>query len=634
MKELKVQDVTLTYGEKTLFDSISFSIMEGEKIGLIGVNGTGKSHLMNILSGISKPEKGKIEKPKDFSVAYLRQDPKLDPEDSVLEAVFAGENPVMQTVREYEEALELLGKDSENKKNQERFTRAEEKMNSQNAWTADAQAKNILTSLGIHDLGAPVSTLSGGQAKRVGLAQVLIEEPDLLLLDEPTNHLDFQTIQWLERYLMRYKGALMMVTHDRYFLERVVKEIMELSQGKIYSYEGNYEVYLTQKAEREEMAVQQEHKKRQLYKQELAWMRTGARARSTKQEARKQRFHDLEASMDTDRNQQGLEMGLSSSHIGKQVIELKNASYSLKEHVILNHFNLLIQNRERLGITGQNGAGKTTFLDLLAGYKSLDEGDLLIGETVRIAYYTQTSKGLDDDKRVIQFLQEIAEEVHTEDGHRLSVSQLLERFLFPKSSHGTLIGRLSGGEKRRLYLLSLLMQQPNVLLLDEPTNDLDLDTLAVLEEYIETFEGVVISVSHDRYFLDKTSDQLLVFNGEGMIEPFYGTLSEYQEIEQENLKTGEQFSVPLTKMKQEKISSHPSQPKEKVKLTFKEQKEWETIEEDLFELEAKIEETEQEMAKNGSNYEQIASLEEERQKLKRQFDKKMSRWEYLSQFAD
>src|SRR5699024_7810464 len=343
------------------------------------------------------------------------------------------------------------------------------------------------------------------------------------------------------------------------------------------------EVYLTQKAEREEMAVQQEHKKRQLYKQELAWMRTGARARSTKQEARKQRFHDLEASMDTDRNQQGLEMGLSSSHIGKQVIELKNASYSLKEHVILNHFNLLIQNRERLGITGQNGAGKTTFLDLLAGYKSLDEGDLLIGETVRIAYYTQTSKGLDDDKRVIQFLQEIAEEVHTEDGHRLSVSQLLERFLFPKSSHGTLIGRLSGGEKRRLYLLSLLMQQPNVLLLDEPTNDLDLDTLAVLEEYIETFEGVVISVSHDRYFLDKTSDQLLVFNGEGMIEPFYGTLSEYQEIEQENLKTGEQFSVPLTKMKQEKISSHPSQPKEKVKLTFKEQKEWETIEEDLFE---------------------------------------------------
>lgn len=631
MKELKAQNLYLTYGEKVLLDTVSLSIREGEKIGLIGINGSGKTHLMNILAFEMKPEKGDIIKPGDFSVGYLKQDPLLNPENTVLQAVFAGENPIMNAVRDYEEALHMLMAYPERDTAQNAFSKAEEKMNSQNAWTADAQAKSILSNLGISNLQSKVKDLSGGQAKRVGIAQVLIQEPDLLLLDEPTNHLDFETIQWLERTLAKYRGALVMVTHDRYFLERVVSKIVELSNGKLHTYEGNYETYVTQKAEREETAEKQEHKQKQLYKQELAWMRKGPRARGTKQEARKQRFEDLSETIAGQASDDlSLEVQLTSSHIGKQVLELKEATLTIEDHKILDHFNMLIQNRDRIGVTGQNGAGKTTFLDILSGVKELDSGERIIGETIRIAYYTQTSKGLDEGKRVIQFLQEIAEEVQTVDGHRMSVSQLLETFLFPKSAHGTIIGRLSGGEKRRLYLLSLLMQQPNVLLLDEPTNDLDLATLTVLEEYIDSFPGAVISVSHDRYFLDKTSDKLMVFEGQAKIDEFYGTLTEYH-LKKEEAATPKVVSK-MSNTKNEKSISK-SKTSEKNKLTFSEQKEWDKIEDDLFHLEEKMAVLDKEMIDSSTDYEKIQILEQERSTIQKEFDLKMNRWEYLSKYV-
>ncbi len=633
MKEFKAQNLFLTYGEKVLLDSVSLTIKEGEKIGLIGINGSGKTHLMNVLSSVQKAEKGELVTPSNFTVGYLKQNPSLNPEDTVLEAVFAGENPIMNAVRDYEHALGMLMEDAESVVAQQAYSKAEEKMNAQNAWTADAQAKSILQNLGLTDLYAKVKHLSGGQSKRVGLAQVLIQEPDLLLLDEPTNHLDFKTIQWLEKTLAKYKGALLMVTHDRYFLERVVTKIVELSDGQLYTYTGNYEVYLEQRAEREETAEIQQHKEKQLYKQELAWMRTGAKARSTKQEARKQRFEDIAESVQSNKKEtSSLEMQLITSHIGKQVIELKDASLTFEDHVILDEFDLLLQNRDRIGITGENGAGKTTFLDVLAGLRELEKGERIIGETVKIAYYTQTSKGLDDSKRVIQFLQEIAEEVTTNDGSRLSVSQLLETFLFPKHTHGTVIGKLSGGEKRRLYLLSLLMQQPNVLLLDEPTNDLDLATLTVLEDYIETFPGAVISVSHDRYFLDKTSTKLLVFKGKGKIDAFYGTLSEYQEqlLESDTpAPRKEKVSMPKTERTKEK-----KEKKEKTRLNYMEQKEWDSIEDELFVLEEKMDTLEAEMVEFGSDYDTIQTLQSEHKALKDAFNEKMLRWEYLSQFAD
>lgn len=634
MKELVAENISLTYGEKTLFDSITFKITEHEKIGLIGDNGSGKTHLLNVLANEIKPESGSIRKPGDYTIGYLKQQPDLDADATVLEAVFAGDNSIMHTVREYEQALRLLEKDVV--AYQDRFAKAEERMNAENAWNAEAQAKAILTNLKILDLDAQIKNLSGGQAKRVGLAQVLIQAPDLLLLDEPTNHLDIQSIQWLENYLSTYKGALLMVTHDRYFLERVVGQIIELGQGQIQVYTGNYETYLNEKAEREEIEEKKEHKKSQMYKQELAWMRKGPRARGTKQEARKQRFEELAGSLKKDDNSDGLEFNLSASHIGKKVIELKEVSFKWGDQPILSNFNLLIQNRDRIGITGKNGAGKTTFLDLIAQYKEADSGIIDIGETIKVAYYTQNIQGLDEDKRVIQFLQEIAEEVYTGDGHRLSVSQLLEKFLFPKYVHGALISNLSGGEKKRLYLLSLLMEQPNVLLLDEPTNDLDLATLRVLEDFIDTFNGVVISVSHDRYYLDKTSNKLLVFKGEGEVDQYLGSLTDYyEEMEEEK-----QLLVKERKMKQQSqaAKNSPNQQKtdkkEKTKLTFKEKHEWETIEDDLFAIEEKIEGIEEKMVAASSDFAKIQELENERMVLKAQFEEKMVRWEYLSQYAE
>lgn len=622
MKELKVTELYKTFGDKTLFDRISFMIHERDRIGLIGVNGTGKSSLLTILAGKDSGDGdvSAIEKSSDYRIGYLAQEQNFSEELFVLDVVFQGNNPLMQTVRDYEKALLQLATNN-NEESQRQFTLAEEGMNKQDAWTADSEAKAILNKLGIDTLDKKIGELSGGQIKRVALAQVLIDAPDLLLLDEPTNHLDYDAIQWLEGYLKGYTGSLLMVTHDRYFLDRVTNRIFELSFGKLYEYQGNYEAYLVEKAERDRVAVEQEGKRKQLYKQELAWMRAGAKARTTKQQARINRFEDLKENLNQVKTDGQLEMNIATTRLGKKVLELKQASYEINGKTILTNFDLLIQTKERLGITGKNGAGKSTLLNILASRIPLDNGVIEIGETVRLAYYTQQNETLDPNKRMISYLQEAAEEVKQRDGSQISVAEILERFLFPRFMHGTLIGKLSGGEKRRLYLLKLLIQQPNVLLLDEPTNDLDIATLTVLEDYLREFSGAVITVSHDRYFLDKVAEKLLIFEGTGVIVSYFGSIMDY--LEQQ------------TPVKEEKIVKTKPQSKErKKKLSYNEQKEWETIEDDIALLEGKIDELTESMNHQGDDFTKLQNLQKEIDQTEQTLEEKMNRWEYLSEIIE
>lgn len=492
--------------------------------------------------------------------------------------------------------------------------------------TNQSNAKIILQKLGIQELNKKIKELSGGQKKRVGLAQVLIDEPDLLLLDEPTNHLDYQTIEWLEGYLRQYRGSLVMVTHDRYFLDRVTNRIFELSYGKLHEYKGNYATYLLEKSERDRVEGEQEEKRKQLYKQELSWMRAGAKARTTKQQARINRFEDLKDNLYQVKHSDDIEIDIATQRLGKRVFELKDASFKIGDKTILEHFDLLIQSRERLGITGENGAGKSTLLNLLAGRLALDSGILSIGETVRLAYYTQENEAMDNDKRMIAYLQEAAEAVTRQDGTQMSVAELLERFLFPRHVHGTKLGKLSGGEKRRLYLLKLLVAQPNVLLLDEPTNDLDIDTLTILEDYLQSFPGAIITVSHDRYFLDKVAEKLLIFEGEAQIQPYFGSINDYlSEEKATEIRPSEPVKVD--------IDPKPVQ-KEKKKLSYMEQKEWETIEDEIASLEEAIEQLTQEMNHQGSDFTKLQKIQQEMTEKEAMLEEKMNRWEYLSEWAD
>lgn len=626
LKELKVTDLKKTYGEKDLFDQISFLVHEKDRIGLIGTNGTGKTSLLNIIAGIdsSDGDRQTVFYPTDYRIGYLSQAAEFSDELTVLQAVFQGNSPLIQTVRAYEEALIELGENGEDPDVQKRYAKAEEQMNKEDAWTTDTNAKIILQKLGISELDKKISTLSGGQKKRVSLAQVLIDEPDLLLLDEPTNHLDYEAIEWLENYLKQYRGALLMVTHDRYFLDRVANRIFELSFGKLYEYKGNYEAYVLEKAERDRVEVEQEEKRKRLYKQELAWMRAGVQARGTKQQARINRFEDLKENLYQVNQEDDLELNLATQRLGKKVLEIKDGSYRINDQTLLEHLDLLIQSRERLGITGKNGAGKSTLLNILAGRIPLDSGTMSIGETVHLAYYTQENEEMAPDKRMIAYLQEAAEEAKTADGSQIGVAELLERFLFPRFMHGTLIGKLSGGEKRRLFLLKLLIQQPNVLLLDEPTNDLDIATLTILEDYFRSFPGAVITVSHDRYFLDKVADKLLVFQGNGKQELYYGNMSSY-------LLKQKETQQPAEKAKP-KIQS--KEPAEKKKLSYMELKEWETIEDEIAELEEKISLLQEEMNHQGDNFTRLQELQNDVSETEAQLEEKMARWEYLSEWVE
>lgn len=627
MKQLRAVDLHSVYGEKTLLDKVSFLIETGDRVGIVGVNGTGKTTLLNAVSQIVPADGGTIETPNDYTIGYLQQDPDLYEDKKVLDAIFSGAQPVFQLIRDYQAALAAYSENPTDDKLLSRYTKLEQQMTQQDAWLAESEVKNILSQLHLPNLDLPIAALSGGQRKRVGLAQVLIQAPDLLLLDEPTNHLDFDSIAWLEKYLASYKGAVMTVTHDRYFLDSVTNRIFELSFGKLYEYHGNYEKYVTAKAERVASEAVAEHKSAQLYKKELAWMHAGAKARSTKQKARENAFADLEAKQGTRQVEGEVAVNLGQTRLGKKVINIQNASLSFDKLTILDDFSELVQGNERIGITGPNGSGKSTLLNVIAGQQPLDSGVVEIGETVKMAYYTQITEPIPEDKRVIAYLSDVAEEVVDRDGNRVSAAELLEQFLFPPFMHGTLIRQLSGGEKRRLYLLKLLIQQPNVLLLDEPTNDLDIGTLTVLEDYLQSFAGTVITVSHDRYFLDKVADKLWIFKGEGAVTSYNGRFSDY---------LGEYGAPTLNKKEAKSIDSPQTTttkspaPKKK-KLTWSEQKEWETIEDDMAALETKISEIETDMTTQGDDFTKLGDLQKELDSTNEALEAKMLRWEELSE---
>ena len=624
LKMISIEDVTKSYGEKVLFNDINFTIGERERVGLIGVNGTGKSSLLKIVAGVDQADSGNIVCGKDYQISYLSQQPELEAELTVLEQVFYGEAPILKLMKEYEATLLGLEKNPDNAKVQEQLMSLQQRMDSADAWDANTAAKTILTKLGIADFSKKIGELSGGQKKRVALAQVLIEAPDLLILDEPTNHLDYETVKWLEEYLGRYTGSLLLVTHDRYFLDRVTNRIFELDGGSLFAYKGNYASFLEAKANREENEAATLDKQKNLFRHELEWIRRGAKARSTKQKARIQRFEELETQVSSAKTNEKLDISLSGSRLGKQVLELKEATKTFENRVILRDFDLLIKPKDRLGIIGRNGTGKSTLLNILSGRLPLDSGEMITGQTVKIAYYTQENEDLDESKRMIEYLKETAEIVHTSDGKTISAAQMLERFLFPPYSHGTPIRKLSGGEKRRLYLLKLLMEEPNVLFLDEPTNDLDTQTLTVLEDYLEDFPGVVITVSHDRYFLDKTVDTLLVLEGGGEISLFYGNYTEYLEKQTER-------TTPVVE-KKEKVEN--VEKFKKKKLSYMEKREWEEIEDKIAAAEARLEEIQVEMAGIGSDFEKGQSLMKEEAELNEQLEQMIERWSYLSEFAE
>ena len=629
MQTLKAEDLTETYGTKTLFNKINFLINEQDRIGLIGTNGTGKTSLLNVLANIDPQDSGQIETPKNYTIGYLRQTPALYESLTIIDAVFAGSQTVFKTIRFYEQALAKYSQDPEDAENQRQFESAEQRMNQEDAWTAESDVKTILAQLHIMDLNQKIGTLSGGQQKRVDLAQTLIQAPDLLMLDEPTNHLDFDSIAWLEQYLTSYKGALLIVTHDRYFLDRVANQIWELSFGNLRQYPGNYQAYVAKKAEQEEQEAVQSQKERRLYKQELAWMRRGPQARGTKQQARINRFETLSSSVNApEQSADNIAVQLGQQRLGKKVIEFKHASLNLGSHIILKDFSELIQADERVGITGNNGTGKSTLLNVIAQLQPIDDGIIDIGETVKLGYYTQKIEPIPEDKRIISYLSDVGSGVLNANGENISVTNLLEQFLFPRSMHGTLIRKLSGGEKRRLYLLKILMQQPNVLLLDEPTNDLDIGTLTVLEDYLTHFRGTVITVSHDRYFLNKVAEHLLIFEGQGKINRFTGRFTDY-------LQQQDQPETPtVTDGKKVESKAEPTDHQKKIKLTYAEQLEWQTIESDIDGLENKKADLQNQMNDNSDDYGKLADLQKKIDELDVKIDKKMNRWEYLSQYVD
>ncbi|MCJ8006612.1 ABC-F family ATP-binding cassette domain-containing protein [Lederbergia wuyishanensis] len=628
MKIFSAENITKVYGEKRLFENISFHVNEKERIGIIGVNGTGKSSLLKLIAHIDDPDSGTFSHPRDYSIYYLSQAPEMDNSITILDQVFNSDVPTIQLVKSYEGVLLQLERDPENSYYQNTLFELQKEMDAKDGWEASTNAKIILSKLGLTDLNKKIGVLSGGQKKRVALAQALIETPDLLLLDEPTNHLDYETIKWLEGFLNKYPKAVMLVTHDRYFLDQTTTRILELDYGRLFSYDGNYEAFIEAKAIREEQELQTEDKRRNLYRNELAWMKRGAKARSTKQKARIQRFDKLEDDLGKVPNKANVDISIQGSRLGKQVFEFIDASKSFNDQVILKDFNILIKPGDRYGIVGKNGSGKSSFLNLLSGKLNLDDGELIKGQTVKIAYYTQENAEMDENMRMISYIREVGEVVETNKGETISAAQMLERFLFPMSTHGTIIKKLSGGEKRRLYLLRLLMSKPNVLLLDEPTNDLDTATLTIFEQYIEEFPGVVISVSHDRYFLDKTANQLLVFQGNGQIDQFYGTYSEYLETEVEEERKNREIVQKTTQT----IKNNNEETKKK-RMSFNEKREWESIEDEISETETKLTQLTEELDHIGSDFEKAQKLMNEIDQLNIRLEHLISRWSYLSELV-
>ncbi len=616
MNLVTIEHLTKSYTERLLFDDTAFSINEGEKVGLIGINGTGKSTLLKIVAGLEEPDDGSVVRTRNLYIRYLPQIPEFTQGDTVLESIM---------------------RDNEN----ETHYSSREEMS--------ATAKSMLNELGIRDHDARVETLSGGQRKRVALAGVLMSRAELLILDEPTNHLDSAMADWLEDYLKNFRGALLMITHDRYFLDSVVNRIVELDQGKLYGYQGGYEAFLRLKAERLEMAEARSRKRQSILRREIAWIQRGARARSTKQKAHIQRYEELrdQTGPEYDRN---VELESIASRLGRTTVEVKDLCKSYGDKVLMKDFTYIFLKSDRVGIIGPNGSGKSTLMKIIAGWVQPDSGTVEIGQTVKMGYFSQENEAMDESLKVIDYIKNAAEYVKTKDGS-ISASQLLERFLFPSHIQYTAISKLSGGEKRRLYLLRILMEAPNVILLDEPTNDLDIQTLTILEDYLDTFPGIVITVSHDRYFLDRVVNRIFAFEGQGRVTQYEGGFTDYQRTAKagesqagnradtgETLTAGGAANTPEAQDGNQAVKRNNWKEGQnvtrKLKLSFKEQRDWETIEEDIAGLEAAVEELEKEIIRSSSNYTRLNELMAEKDAKEKELEEKMERWMYLNELME
>lgn len=632
MNLITLENISKSYSEKILANNVSLGINEGEKIGLIGVNGTGKSSFLKIVAGVEEPDEGTVTKGNRVRIEYLAQTPDYDDNATVLEQVFKGNSEEMRILREYEELLEKIDKGEVKENDSERLIRLQGKIDALNLWDMESEAKNVLTKLGITNFEEKVGNLSGGQKKRIMLAAALITPCELLILDEPTNHLDNETISWLEEYLNSRKGALLMITHDRYFLDRVTNRILELDRGRLFSYDGNYSVFLEKKMERIAIEKASEEKRQNLMRKELAWVRRGAKARTTKQKARLQRFDELV-------NQEGfienenIEISVMGTRLGKKIIEIEHLNKSFGDKKIVDDFNYIVLRSDRIGIVGPNGIGKSTLMGMIEGKVKPDSGEIIKGETVKIACFSQEDTHMHPEMRAIDYIKEAGEYLQTATGERITASQMCEKFLFNGTLQWTMIGMLSGGERRRLHLLRVLMEAPNVLLLDEPTNDLDIETLNRLEDYLDDFGGVVITVSHDRYFLDRICNKIFSYEGNGKIDIYTGNYGDYLLSKEEEAINNKEKEVAVDKNKKEPSVDKNKNKGKVLKFSFKEQREFETIDEEIMTLEEKIEELDSLMAKHASEYGRLQELMEEKAKIEEELAFKYERWEYLNELA-
>lgn len=630
MNLLTIEKLTKGYTDRILFNEISFGINEGDKIGVIGVNGTGKSTLLKIIAGIEKPDSGNVTTINGIRIGYLSQSPDFEEGTTVINQVFKGENPVMSLVKEYEETMIEFEQNPNQTHLEKKIMELSQKMDRADAWGLENEAKAILTKLGITDFHKNVEYLSGGQRKRVAMAGALITPVDLLILDEPTNHIDNETVDWLEKYLSRYNKALLMVTHDRYFLDRVVNRTIELDKGSLYTYQANYSQFLELKAEREELMQASERKRQNLLRTELEWVRRGAQARSTKQKARLERFDELSNKKGPE-EKLNVEINVGSSRLGKKTIEISHISKSYEGTKYIDDFSYIILRNDRVGIIGQNGCGKSTLLKMITGEETPDTGKVEIGDTVKIGIFAQENGELDENKRVIDEIKDISEYVTTSDG-KITASQMLEKFLFDSDLQWSPISKLSGGEKRRLYLLKVLMSAPNILFLDEPTNDLDIETLTILEGYLDEFPGAVVTVSHDRYFLDRVVGRIFEFDNSGNIRQYEGGYTDYFEtksLQLQQSQNDDKINKDDKTRNEEKIKN--DRP---LKMTYNEQKEYASIEDLILEIENNIEKTETEMINVVSDYVKLQELTTVKENLEFELEETMNRWAYLSELAE
>lgn len=634
---LSAENLSFSYGDRQLFKDISFNVEEGDKYGIIGVNGTGKSTLLKMIANRDAGG-GKLTIPGGIVMEYLPQDPPFDADATVLEQIFRGDSPLMSLLCAYELAVERVEAEPENTKAQRELLDLQQQMDDKYAWQLESEAKAVLTQLGITDLQQKMGELSGGQRKRVALAGVLVRPSDLLILDEPTNHMDNATVAWLEQQLLKRKGALLMVTHDRYFFDRVINRTLEIDGGAGYVYVGNYSLFLQKREERRVAEASAAQKLRNIYRRELAWISRGAEARRTKKKDRVERFAQIEAEVKNVKTEANLEMSSVSSRLGKTVIELESIGMKYDGVDYIKDFSYILLRNDRVGIVGPNGAGKSTLMDIISGRLQPTEGTLTVGQTVKIGYFAQHSEFDDNNMRVLEYIKEANNYIETGDGQRISAAQMLERFMFPPELQWVPVGKLSGGEQRRLYLLRVLMTAPNVLLLDEPTNDLDIPTLSVLEDYLDTFAGAVIAVSHDRYFLDRFAQKIFALEDNGHLQPYIGGYSDYEEalsLAAELEKEAQQAKIiSKTAPKQANVQPKAQEAPAKKKMTYGERLELEKIDQEISRSEAELKMLGMEINSCGSDFVKLGDLTKQQEAVQARLDELVERWAYLSELAE